>query len=84
VSPYAKLKYVSHVQHQQSSILHFIETNFGLGTLGYADDRADNLADCFNFLQSPTPYAYIPTPGWTPEELAKAAGPSKVPPDDDF
>ena len=84
VSPYAKLAYVSHVQHEQASILHFIETNFGLGTLGYADERADNLADCFNFSQSPTPYAYIPTPGWTAADLAKAAGPSNVPPDDDF
>ena len=65
VSPYAKKGYVSHVQHQQSSILHYIETTFGLGTLGYADARADNLADCFNYMQSPTPYAYIPTPGWS-------------------
>jgi phospholipase C len=84
VSPYAKKGYVSHVQHQQSSILHFIETNFGLGTLGYADARADNLADCFNYLQAPTPYAYIPTPGWSARDLAQSAGPSNIPPDDDF
>lgn len=84
VSPYAKHGYVSHVQHQQSSILHFIETNFNLGTLGYADDRADNLADCFNFLGSPVPYVYIPAPGWTAKDLARWAEPSNVPPDDDF
>ena len=84
VSPYARKGYVSHVQHQQSSILHYIETTFGLGTLGYADARADNLADCFNYMQSPTPYAYIPTPGWSARDLAQSAGPSNAPPDDDF
>jgi len=84
VSPYAKRGYVSHVQHQQSSILHFIETNFGLPTLGYADARADNLADCFNYLQSPTPFAFIPTPGWSARDLAKSELPSNVPVDDDF
>ncbi|MBV8171867.1 MAG: hypothetical protein JO190_10770 [Candidatus Eremiobacteraeota bacterium] len=84
VSPYAKRGYVSHVQHEQASILHFIESNFGLGTLGYADARADNLKDCFNFTQSPTPFTVIATPGWTQRELAQAAGPSNVPPDDDF
>ncbi|MBV8282927.1 MAG: hypothetical protein JO347_12820 [Candidatus Eremiobacteraeota bacterium] len=84
ISPYAKVGYVSHVQHEQSSILHFIESNFGLGTLGYADARADNLKDCFNFMQAPTKFVYIKTPGWNDDELAKAAGPSNVPPDDDF
>jgi phospholipase C len=32
ISPYAKPAYVSHVQHEQSSILKFVETNFGLGS----------------------------------------------------
>jgi phospholipase C len=84
VSPYAKKAYVSHVQHQQSSILHYIESTFTLGTLGHADLRADDLSDCFNMLQKPTPYTVIATPGWTPKRLARSAGPSNVPPDDDF
>ena len=84
VSPYARRGYVSHVQHEQASILHFIESNFGLGTLGYADARADNLVDCFDYTQPLRPYAYIPTPGWSADDLAKVAGPSNVPPDDDF
>jgi len=84
VSPYAKRGYVSHVQHQQSSILHFIEKNFGLATLGYADARADDLADCFNFKRPPTKFAFVPTPGWTAADLARAAAPSNVPADDDF
>ena len=55
VSPYAKHGYVSHVQHEFGSILHFTEKNFGLQSLGQADARADDLSDCFDFTQSPTP-----------------------------
>ena len=44
VSPYAKAGYISHVQHDFGSILKFIETTFGLSTIGpnagYADSRS--------------------------------------------
>jgi len=53
VSPYAKRSYVSHVTHHFGSILKFIEENFNLPSLGYADARADDLLDCFNFSRSP-------------------------------
>jgi phospholipase C len=56
ISPYAKAGYVSHVQHEFGSILHFVEEQFGLGTLGYTDARADDLQDCFNFTQAPISY----------------------------
>ncbi|MBV9271769.1 MAG: hypothetical protein JO165_11790 [Candidatus Eremiobacteraeota bacterium] len=59
VSPYAKAHYVSHVQHEFGSLLHFTEAVFGTGTVGYTDARADNLADCFNFAQSPRPFHQI-------------------------
>ncbi|MBV9647635.1 MAG: hypothetical protein JO043_09240 [Candidatus Eremiobacteraeota bacterium] len=59
VSPYARAAYVSHVDHDFGSILHFIEDNFQLGSLGYADARADDLIDCFNFAQSPAPFRMI-------------------------
>lgn len=62
VSPYAKTHYVSHVMHDFGSILRFIEENFGLPTLGYADYRADNLSDCFDFNQTPLPYEFVPAP----------------------
>lgn len=42
-------KYVSHVIHDFGSILKFIEVTFNLPSLGYADSRADNLSDCFQF-----------------------------------
>jgi len=53
VSPYAKPTYVSHVTHDFGSILKFIENNFGLPSLGYADAIADDLSDCFDFTQTP-------------------------------
>ena len=49
VSPYAKPGYVSHVTHDFGSILKFMEGVFGLPSLGYADARADDLSDCFQF-----------------------------------
>jgi phospholipase C len=60
VSPYAKAAYISHVTHDFGSILKFIETNFNLRSLGYADARADDLSDCFNFSQTPISFQTIP------------------------
>jgi phospholipase C len=62
VSPYAKAGYVSHVTHDFGSILRFIEENFGLDSLGYADSRADDLSDCFNFGQQPLAFRVIRAP----------------------
>jgi phospholipase C len=62
VSPYAKAGYVSHVTHDFGSILKFIENNFNLPSLGYADGPADNLADCFDFTQTPSSFQAIPAP----------------------
>ncbi len=61
VSPYARHGYVSHVQHEFASILHFTESTFGLATLGTADARADDLSDCFDFTQSPGPIVPLAT-----------------------
>jgi phospholipase C len=58
VSPYAKKGYISHVQHEFGSILRFSEETFGLGSLGTTDVRADDLADCFDFTQ--TPGTFVP------------------------
>jgi phospholipase C len=62
VSPYAKPAYISHVQHDFGSILKFIEENFGLASLGYADASADNLSDCFDYNQVPTIFRTIAAP----------------------
>jgi phospholipase C len=60
VSPYAKLHYVSHRQHEFGSILKFIEKTFGLGSLHTTDVRADDLSDCFDFSAPPHPFTPIP------------------------
>jgi len=59
ISPYAKPAYVSHVQHEFGSILKFTEETYGLGSLGFTDARADDLADCFNLHQTPLPFRTI-------------------------
>jgi len=66
VSPYAKAAYISHVNHDFGSVLKFIETMFGLTTVGpgdgYADSRADDLSDCFDFNQTPLQFQTIAAP----------------------
>ncbi len=62
VSPFARAHYVSHVTHDFGSILSFIEENFELPSLGYADSRADDLSDCFDFNQVPLRFQTIAAP----------------------
>jgi phospholipase C len=64
VSPYAKPAYISHVQHDFGSILKFIETVFNLPTIaaGYADTRADDLSDCFDYTQTALTFQTIAAP----------------------
>jgi phospholipase C len=81
VSPYAKRGYVSHVMHDFGSILRFIEEKFGLQSLGYADSRADNLSDCFDFSQQPTQFHLIAAP-LTAKHFIQDKRPM-TPPDDD-
>jgi phospholipase C len=49
VSPFAKANYVSHVVHDHTSVLKFIETKFNLGALTYRDANADDLLDTLDF-----------------------------------
>jgi phospholipase C len=81
VSPYAKRAYVSHVTHDFGSILKFIEEDFTLPSLGYADARADDLLDCFDFTQSPPAFQMIPAARTAAYFLHNKQKP--LPPDDD-
>ena len=60
VSPYSRRNYVSHVTHDHTSVLKFIETKWNLGALTYRDANADNLLDSLDlrgrpaFLRPPT------------------------------
>jgi phospholipase C len=62
ISPYARPGYISHVNHDFGSILHMVEENFNLGSLGYADWYADDLSDCFNFHHQPSAFHTINAP----------------------
>jgi phospholipase C len=73
VSPWAKHGYVSHVQHEVTSIAKFIEDDFDLPSLGTADARADNLIDCFDFSQTPGPFRPV-------SEAMRGGGFSRQPP----
>ena len=62
VSPYARHSYVSHVNHEFGSILRYVEETFGLPTLFQRDSYSDDLLDCFDYTQSPTPLLRVHTP----------------------
>jgi phospholipase C len=81
VSPYAKAAYISHTTHDFGSILKFIESNFNLPSLGYADAPADDLSDCFNLAQTPIVFQTIPAPLDAAYFINDKRPPS--PPDDD-
>ena len=49
ISPFARRNYISHVVHDHTSVLRFIETKFNLGALTRRDANADNLLDCLDF-----------------------------------
>jgi phospholipase C len=56
VSPYAKRGYVSKTQYEFGSILKFVEQNFGTGSLGATDVRANSVGDVFDFTQKPAAF----------------------------
>jgi phospholipase C len=81
VSPYAKAAYISHTTHDFGSILKFIEGTFNLGSLNYADARADDLSDCFDFKQTPIVFHAVAAPLSAAHFLNDPRPPSE--PDDD-
>ncbi|MGP0032114.1 MAG: alkaline phosphatase family protein [Acidimicrobiales bacterium] len=68
ISPWAKQDYVSNVNTDQSSIIAFIEQNWGLGQIpGSLANTAGSLDDLFNFSATPSqlaqPLVLSPTTG---------------------
>ncbi len=60
ISPYAKPGFVLSTEAEFSSVLRFIEDNWGLTQLTERDARADDLAGAFDFQQAPRPPAPLP------------------------
>jgi phospholipase C len=81
VSPYAKRDYVSHVVHDHTSILSFLETKFNLPALTERDAHADNLLDCVDlsgdpaFLTPPT----LPAPKNPDQNTPICTAPGPIP-----
>ncbi|MGB6517816.1 MAG: alkaline phosphatase family protein [Candidatus Cybelea sp.] len=60
VSAYAKQGYVTHIQYETSSVLRFIEDNFGLSPLARSDARAkDPATDAFDYGRRPRAFKKI-------------------------
>jgi len=53
VSPFSKRRFVSHVVHDHTSILRFIETRFDLPALTNRDANADPMLEFFDFANPP-------------------------------
>jgi len=53
ISPYAKAGYVDHTLGEFSSVLRFIEDNWGLSQLTHRDRDARNLSQAFDFSKEP-------------------------------
>ena len=53
LGPYAKAGYISKTMHSFVSIAKFCEDNFGLAPINQRDGSADDMADCFDFTQTP-------------------------------
>ena len=61
ISSYAKKGYVAHNVYEFGSILKFVESTFGVPSLGTTDVRARNFAqDAFSFSSPPRKFAPIP------------------------
>jgi phospholipase C len=61
VGPYARRGYVSHVTHESSGFLRYIEEVFNLPSLGTRDTNADDFRDCFDYTQQPAPFTPLQT-----------------------
>jgi phospholipase C len=72
--------YISHTEYEDGSLLKFIEENWGLGSLGTSDVRANSIADSFDFSQPPR--QYVPIQTRYPASYWKHYKPSSAPIDD--
>ena len=77
ISPYAKEGYIDHTMGEFSSVLKFIEMNWGLPALTRRDRSASDLSEAFDFTQKPRPPD--PVPLRTDCEGAQMGGPEPRP-----
>ncbi len=69
VSPYARKGYIDHTQYDFTSMLKFVENNWGVAPLADRDANANDIAHAFDFSKPPRPPEFISdtrTPTVTP------------------
>ena len=74
VSPYAKRGVVDHTQLDHTSILKFIEDNWGVAPLSTRDARANDLVSAFDFGQKPRPPELLSSEAQSPTVVTGRAG----------
>src|SRR5512140_2444189 len=60
ISPYAREAYIDHTQLDFTSVLKFIETNWGVPALSTRDASANDLMSAFDFSQPPRTAQFLP------------------------
>ena len=60
VSAYAKAGYIDSTELDYTSVLKFIEDNWGVAPLAERDANANSIANAFDFTQPPRPAVFIP------------------------
>ncbi len=60
ISPFAKRDFVSHVVHDHTSLLKFVETKWNLPAMTYRDANAHNMLEFFDLTASRPPFAEPP------------------------
>jgi phospholipase C len=72
ISPYARTGFVDHTVGEFSSVVRFVEENWGLRPMTHRDRRADDLHEAFDFHADPRPARPLPLrtdcigPVWKP------------------
>lgn len=74
VSPYAKRGDIDHTQLDHTSILKFIENNWGVAPLASRDARANNLLSAFDFGQQPRPPELLASEAQSPTVVSGRTG----------
>jgi phospholipase C len=74
VSPYAKRGYVDGTQLDHTSLLKFIEDNWGLPPLSTRDARANDLLSAFDFHQQPRPPELLSSEAASPTVVSGHSG----------
>ncbi len=74
ISPYARKGYISKAFHSHVSLVKFCEKTFGLSSINARDAGADDMADCFDFTQTPLSPPQ-PNPGGVTPQPSPKPGP---------